>query len=107
MQQALTWISAVGLLESIGLYLIRTKVFENQVAAAALYGLGVVPLLSKAVAFEGIGIVNFLWNIISTLTGFCIGIYLFNEKVHALQVAGVAISLLGIGLIFMAPKAQK
>lgn len=48
---------------------------------------------------------NFLWNIFSTITMFVIGIYVFGETVHYLQLIGVLVSLLGIGLILVAPES--
>ena len=64
-----------------------------------IYGLAVPPLLYKMLAYEGIGMVNFFWNIFSTLSGFAIGILLFSETVTHLQWIGVFLSMLGIGLV--------
>jgi multidrug transporter EmrE-like cation transporter len=101
---ALGTVSVASVVEATGLYFLRAGGLQNTITASLIYGGGVVPLLSKALQFEGIGIVNLLWNIFSTLIGFVIGIYFFKERVHYLQMIGAAFSVVGIGLIIMAPK---
>jgi drug/metabolite transporter (DMT)-like permease len=98
---AMSWTVITGLVEAFALYFIRLGGIENIVKASLIYGMGVVPLLVKGVEYEGIGFVNFFWNVFSTLFGFGIGLYLFKEKIRKLQVIGVIISLLGLGLILM------
>lgn len=95
---------AAALVEAIGLTAMRSTLSFGIPIASLMYGLGVVPILAYGLNYEGIGMVNFLWNVFSTLSMFVIGIYVFKEKVHNLQVMGVGISLLGIGLILMAPE---
>ena len=93
----------IAIVEAVGLTVLRTG-WKWAIPFASLnYALFVVPLLSYALTFKGIGMVNFLWNIFTTITMFFIGIYVFREKVHPLQLLGVFISLLGIGIVFMAP----
>ena len=65
----------------------------------AVYGTLVAFLLYKMMTYEGVGMVNFLWNIFSTMSGFIIGIMIFKEKVNNLQWAGVALGILAFGLI--------
>jgi len=102
---ALGMVSIVSTVEAFALYFLRAGGLQNLLIASFIYGGGVVPLLSNTLKYEGIGIVNFLWNILSTLFGFGIGIYMFGEQIHYLQVIGVALSMLGVGLIIMAPKS--
>lgn len=103
---AIGWISLTSLIEAVGLYSVKLGGPQNLLVASLVYGAGVVPLLSKTVAYEGIGIVNFFWNILSTLLGFAIGIFYFKERIHHLQVIGVGLSLLGIGCILLAPSTM-
>jgi len=102
---ALGMVSGVSAVEAFALYFLRAGGLHNTIIASLIYGGCVVPILAKTLQYEGIGIVNLLWNILSTLFGFVIGIFLFNEKIHYLQLIGGAFSLLGIGLIIMAPRA--
>ena len=103
----LTAVGTVGLIsiiEAVAMYNIRHEGVIQLIQAMFLYGFIITPLLSFATIYEGIGIVNFLWNIFSTLFGFVIGIYFFKEKITKLQAIGVAISLLGISLIILSPE---
>ena len=103
----LTSVGTVGLIsiiEAVAMYNIRHEGAIQLFQAMFLYGIIITPLLRFAALYEGIGIVNFLWNILSTLFGFAIGIYFFKEKITNLQAIGVAISLLGISLIILSPE---
>ena len=95
-----------SIIEAVGLTVLRMKQSFSIPVAAAIYAVAVVPLLSIALKYEGIGLVNFFWNIFSTLVMFIIGIYYFKEKINNLQLIGVAISLLGVFLILVAPDAK-
>jgi multidrug transporter EmrE-like cation transporter len=99
-------IGITSLVEAFGLYFVRAGGILNIFKGSLIYGLGVAPLLSWATKYEGIGIVNFIWNILSTLVGFSIGIYMFKEKVRSLQWAGILLSLSGLALILIDPEAK-
>jgi multidrug transporter EmrE-like cation transporter len=49
---------------------------------------------------RNISTVNIIWNILSTIYGLIIGVLIFQEKIHTLQIYGVLLGVLGIGLIF-------
>jgi multidrug transporter EmrE-like cation transporter len=99
-------VSATAAIEAFGLYFIRAGGILNTIKGALFYGLGVAPFLSWAVKYEGIGIVNFIWNILSTLIGFAIGVYIYKEKVGNMQIMGVVVSLLGLGMILLDPDTK-
>jgi len=107
MLEAISWISLVSIVEAFGLFFLREGGLLATLKASLVYGLGVVPLLSYALKYEGIGIVNFIWNILSTLVGFGIGVYFFGEKIHGMQQFGILLSLIGLAFIEMAPKEGK
>jgi multidrug transporter EmrE-like cation transporter len=92
-------ITLLTLIEAPALALIRMGSIENIFIAALIFALGVVPLLSVALQYEGIGVVNFFWNVQSTILMFAIGVLGFNERISKLQVFGVALSLLGMGIV--------
>ena len=92
------------IIESIGLTILRQGSTYAIPMTSAIYALGVVPLLHMSLRYEGIGLTNFLWNVISTLVMFAIGIYMFKEKIHHLQLIGIFVSLLGVGMILMSPE---
>ena len=99
-------VSATAVVEAFGLYFIRSGGMLNMVKGALFYGLGVVPFLSWAVKYEGIGIVNFIWNILSTLIGFAIGVYMYKEKVGSMQIMGIIVTLLGLAMILLDPEPK-
>ena len=99
-------VSITAFVEAFGLFFIRAGGMLNMMKGSLFYGLGVVPLLSWAVKYEGIGLVNFMWNVLSTLFGFTIGIYLYKEKVHNMQIIGVLVSLTGLAMILLDPDAK-
>jgi hypothetical protein len=96
-------ISLIAIIEAFGLYFIRGG---SVLAASLIYGLAVVPLLTWAVKYEGIGLLNFMWNILSTVFGFAIGVYLYGEEVRSVQIMGVIVSLTGMAMILMDPEAK-
>ena len=99
-------IAVTSVLEALGLYFIRSGGVMNVSIASIMYGLGVVPLLAVATKYEGIGIANFIWNLLSTLFGFAIGIFIFKEKTHNMQIMGVFVSLLGLAMILFDPDTK-
>lgn len=98
---AISWVTLAALIESIALTLLRIGGIANMLGASAIFAFGVVPLLSIALEYEGIGMVNFFWNMMSTILMFIIGILLFKEKVAHLQIVGVILSLFGLGLVVL------
>jgi drug/metabolite transporter (DMT)-like permease len=64
-----------------------------------LYGIPISYLLYKLMDFKSIAIVNFLWNIFSTCSGFFITCFIYKEKVNHLEWIGVMLGLVSIGLI--------
>ena len=92
--------------EAVALYFIRVGGVMNISIASVLYAVGAVPLIAFATKYEGIGISNFLWNVMSTLIGFGIGIFMFKERIRNIQIMGVLVSLLGVGMILMDPEAK-
>jgi len=107
MFEALSWIILVSIVEAFALYFVREGGLISIIKASLIFALGVVPLLTQAVKYGGIGMVNFIWNIFTTLIGFGIGVYFFDEKIQGMQQLGIAVCLLGLALIQMAPKTQK
>lgn len=99
-------IGVTAVTEAFGLYFIKAGGITNTIKGSLLYGLGVAPLLSWATKYEGIGIVNFMWNILSTIIGFGIGIYVYKERLRKLQLIGVLLSLMGLALIIMNPEGK-
>lgn len=103
----LYYLVLLTIVEAIALYSIKKSVVTPSnkrmyfLISIIFYGLGVSYFLYKLTEIEGIGMVNFLWNIFSTLTGFLIGIYLFSEEAALVQWIGVGLGFLALGLIIL------
>jgi len=91
--------------EAIALYSIqkfeKVKEFKFFILAMICYGILVPCFLYKNLKYKNIGMINFFWNICSTIIGFLIGILIFKEQVNNLQWIGISLSLLGIGLVIL------
>ena len=101
---AMTIVAGVSLVEAIGLTALRLKKYYSIPIASGIYAFFVIPLLYIALKFQGIGMVNFMSNIFSTIMLFLIGIYIFDERINNLQIIGILLSLLGLFLITVAPE---
>jgi len=56
-------------------------------------------ILIKLVKYEGIGILNMVWNICSTTLVIILGYYIFNEKINNIQYFGIGLGMLSIVLL--------
>jgi multidrug transporter EmrE-like cation transporter len=100
------WMVLLTGIEAVGLILLRIGGLWQTVAASAIFAVGVVPLLAKTLEYDGIGMVNFIWNVFSTILMFGIGMVFFSEKVTRLKTIGILLSFVGLGLIMMSDHLQ-
>jgi drug/metabolite transporter (DMT)-like permease len=56
-------------------------------------------LFYKALSFEGMAVINLLWNVISSFVVTLVGIFYFKEKLSHTKLIGVLFSVLAIGLL--------
>ncbi len=98
------------IVEAIALYSIqkyaKTKQQKFFYYTMAIYGLLVPYMLYKMLTYQGIGMVNFLWNIFSTISGFLIGVFIFSESVNNLQWMGVLLGCVAFALIILGEKSS-
>jgi multidrug transporter EmrE-like cation transporter len=100
------WLFLVILFEAIALsslkrYSLDPTQYRYFIFTAIVYGLLVPYLVYRLLTYEGIGLVNFIWNIFSSITVLLIGIYIFREQVTGVQSLGIALGLVGIVLIHL------
>ncbi len=97
------WLAVLVFVEFWALYFVQKTQKKNDkkylVITMLLYGIGVSLLLYKLLAYKNIAIVNFLWNIFSTMSGFFITLVIFKEHISHLEWAGAALGILSLGLI--------
>jgi len=66
--------------------------------AIALYA--IQPIFFRyGLKYEGMGVLNVLWNTLSTVLVALLGIYMFNETLSTTNAVGMVLSILGIILI--------
>jgi len=73
----------IGLAVSVLLYAIQPLLFYN------------------ALSFEGMAVINLLWNVISSIVVTLLGILYFKEKLTNLKLLGAAFSIVAIWLLGM------
>ena len=71
-------------------------------AGIALYGIVIPYMIISSLHFSGIGTVNFLWNIITTVCMIIIGYYLFNEKINHLHLISLLLGVASIIILYFA-----
>jgi drug/metabolite transporter (DMT)-like permease len=96
----------LGALYSLQRYAKHPNETQYLVVAMLIFGTAVPLLLLKNLQYDGIGHVNFFWNILSTMAAFAMGIFLFGEKLNQLQLMGVLVALLGVGLVLLNQAAK-
>ena len=72
-----------------------------------IYGIIIPFLIIFSLKFEGIGTVNFLWNIITTVSMIMIGHYVFGDTMNYLHIISAFLGVLSIIILFMANKEKK
>lgn len=108
--QIIGWLLLLISVESFALYYVQKAASEKNkkylIVTMLVYGIPVSLLLYKLLEFRKIGSVNFFWNIGSSLIGFTIGILWFGEKLINLQLIGVLLGFLGLGLVLLGGNQQ-
>ena len=100
MSQLFAYTIALALSETIAMTALTkyTKSYNTYylIAGIVLYGIVIPYMIISSLNYNGIGTVNLLWNIITTVSMIVIGYYMFNEKVNHLHIVSL---LLGVGSI--------
>ena len=69
-----------------------------------IYGIVIPTVIVKSLNFEGIGTVNFIWNIITTISMIIIGYQMFNEKINRLHVISLFLGIAALISLYFANK---
>ena len=56
-------------------------------------------LFNRTLAFEGMGLINALWDSTSTVLIAIVGVFMFGEKISRIQWLGVGVCVVGIMLM--------
>lgn len=90
--------------EAIAQYHIKKSKIDNKYVhlSIAVFSYSVVCLLlDKCYDFNGVGITNFVWSVLSIISMLIVGYVLFNEKITKFDIAGIILSIFGLYLIFV------
>lgn len=97
------WFFIIICIEALALYCIKmySVTRQNKYLYTSMFCYLLIPLfLYKLLQIgKGIGIVNVIWNILSTIYGFMIGVLLFSENINSMQILGSILGVIGITLI--------
>jgi drug/metabolite transporter (DMT)-like permease len=100
---------AIASFEAIGLYSIQKFVINKDkkflFLCSFMYGIFVPLFFYFMLQYDYVGVVNFLWNVFSTIFGFSIGLMLFKETVYPLQWVGVGLGILSFAFIILGDKS--
>lgn len=69
---------------------------------ALIYGIVIPFTMTNSVNFAGIGTVNFMWNIITTITMIVIGHYWFGDKMSHLHIISLLLGLGSLTVLYLA-----
>jgi len=104
----LLWFSGLAGLEAVALYAVKYSRVHHDARYLALSMLCylLLPVLVWVILqypHEHLATVNLTWNLLSTLYGLAIGIWLFQERLNAQQVWGAMLGVLSLCLLWAAP----
>ena len=97
-------IFSIVFFESIAQYHIKKSKLKNNYIYlfVAVFSYSIVCLLlDKCYDFNGVGITNFVWSVLSVVSMLIIGIVMFNETITKYDIIGIAMSISGLYLIFV------
>jgi multidrug transporter EmrE-like cation transporter len=99
---------AVSVIETVGLTMItsysKTHFLPTMLGAMSIYGLAVPMFIYKTLHYAGIGTVNFMWNIITTVSMIIIGTLMFGEKLDRLHMMSMVLGMSSIVLLYFAER---
>lgn len=98
------FILALVICDMISSSMIKTYHLSNytehwRFLTAILVYTAVPVFLLLSLKYEGVGNMNFYWNVLSTVVVFLIAIYYFGEKVNNSQFIGIVMALFGVFLV--------
>lgn len=94
----------IVLFESVGMSCL-TYSFKNNntiyyIIGSLIYGLIIPYCIKRALSFQNISTINFIWNILTTVTMIVIGYLVFSEKLNFKKILAFIVGLLSIFLLY-------
>lgn len=72
------------------------------IAGIVLYGIVIPYMIIISLNFNGIGTLNLLWNILTTVSMIIIGYYIFNENINHLHLLSLLFGIASIVILYLA-----
>lgn len=97
-------IFSIVFFESLAQYHIKKSKLKNNYLylLVAIFSYSIVCLLlNRCYDFNGVGITNFVWSVLSIVTMLIIGVVVFNENITKYDILGIIMSIGGLYLIFV------
>jgi spermidine export protein MdtJ len=94
----------IVIFESIGQYHIKKSKISNSLLflLIGIFSYSIVCLLlKKCYDFNGMGITNFVWSVLSIVSVLMVGVLAFDEKITKIDIIGIILSISGLYLIFV------
>ena len=70
-----------------------------------IYGIIIPITVLKTLSFAGIGTVNFLWNIITTVSMIIIGHYYFGDRMTHLHITSLLLGIASMIVLYISEKS--
>lgn len=97
---------AITFIEGVSMSLLKLYSLEKNIyyvlPVCILYGIVTPIFIIKALEYEGISTFNIIWNIMSTFTILCIGIFMFKETVNHLHLISLLLAILAFFVFYLA-----
>jgi multidrug transporter EmrE-like cation transporter len=94
--------SEIVAMTSLQQYVKKNFDLKYLLVGIVIYGVIIPYMIVKTLNYDGIGTVNLMWNIITTVAMIIIGYYLFNEKITNLHIISLMLGIASIVLLHMA-----
>lgn len=82
----------------------KNKNFLYMLLALLIYGIIIPFIVLKTLTFAGIGTVNFMWNIITTVSMIIIGHFYFGDRMSNLHLISLLLGIASITILYIAER---
>ena len=83
----------------------KNKQFSYMLLALLIYGIIIPFIVLKTLTFAGIGTVNFMWNIITTVSMILIGHFYFGDRISNLHLISLMLGIASITILYIAERS--
>jgi len=104
------FILIISLVETISLGMMKQSTYSNGNNSKYELSIGIIGymiiayFLWKSLFYEGVGMVNLLWNCITLVTGFMIGYLIFNERINRYTYGAIFFTIIAIYMAYLSEK---